>query len=271
MAVSETIRRLSRSSSARLMLPGLSPILLPNARPASVSRQSPKSSSAGNGIEDLESGGMLGRIVHPENRNAIENRRKICRNGADEGEVTRRRAAFGQERFPRNADENWELIILQLGKIAQGCKILRAAFAKADPGVENEMCARDACLLGKTERTVEKAAHIREDIDLRLDRRAIVHDDRHCPDSAMTAAIAGSLCRPQTSLITLAPCSIARRATAAFDVSTESGRSISAVSLPRTGSRRASSSSVEIGVWPGRVDSAPVSMMSAPASASSLA
>src|SRR5579885_2344157 len=141
MAVSETIRRLSRSSSARLMLPGLSPILLPNARPASVSRQSPKSSSAGNGIEDLESGGMLGRIVHPENRNAIENR----------------------------------------GKIAQGCKILRAAFAKADPGVENEMCARDACLLGKTERTVEKAAHIREDIDLRLDRRAIVHDDRHCP------------------------------------------------------------------------------------------
>src|ERR1700736_2635425 len=88
------------------------------------------------------------------------------------------------------------------------------------------------------------------------------------PVSAIVSAMAGSFCNPQTSLTTLAPSSVARRATLALDVSIEIGTSMRLASLPRMGSRRASSSSAATGVCPGRVDSAPTSIMSAPSAAS---
>ena len=64
--------------------------------------------------------------------------------------------------------------------------------------------------------------------------------------------------------MTEAPRRAASRATAALLVSIEIGASISRVSAFSTGTTRRSSSSSDTGVWPGRVDSPPISMIAAP-------
>ena len=84
------------------------------------------------------------------------------------------------------------------------------------------------------------------------------------PYSAATRTISGSS-KPETSLRMCAPASSAARATPGWRVSTET-------STPRatrasiTGTTRAISSSCPTGVKPGRVDSPPTSMRSAPSS-----
>ena len=87
------------------------------------------------------------------------------------------------------------------------------------------------------------------------------------PLSATTCAIAGSFCRPHTSLTIAAPCLIAARATAALEVSMEIGSVQRAASAATIGSTRRSSSASGTGVAPGRVDSPPMSRLSAPSAA----
>ena len=105
------------------------------------------------------------------------------------------------------------------------------------------------------------------------------------PFSAMSGIIAASPRPPVTSFTIEAPASMAARATSAFDVSIEMtiwverspGRSVakrgwallSPVNLSITGITRPISSSAPIGSAPGRVDSPPMSMMSAPSATSS--
>ena len=88
------------------------------------------------------------------------------------------------------------------------------------------------------------------------------------PLSATTPAIAGSFCNPQTSLTIETPAAMARRAISALYVSIETGAETAATSGPISGARRRHSSSSGTGVWPGRVDSAPTSITSAPSSTS---
>ncbi len=68
-----------------------------------------------------------------------------------------------------------------------------------------------------------------------------------------------------------APCSTQARATGAFMVSTDTGTSTADTTASTTWRMRESSSRSETGVAPGRVDSAPMSMMSAPSATSSRA
>ncbi len=86
-----------------------------------------------------------------------------------------------------------------------------------------------------------------------------------------TSAICGSLRRAVTSFRISAPAAAAISATCDLLVSTEIG----ILSLPRrlsiTGMTRRSSSSAEIPVEPGRVDSPPMSMMCAPARSMAMA
>ncbi|MDC4227963.1 MAG: hypothetical protein MPW15_27965 [Candidatus Manganitrophus sp.] len=71
--------------------------------------------------------------------------------------------------------------------------------------------------------------------------------------------------KPLTSLIIEAPASIARRATSDLVVSIEIGGIASCfASRSTTGTTRRISSSTETGVAPGRVDSPPMSIRSAP-------
>src|SRR4051812_10313258 len=83
------------------------------------------------------------------------------------------------------------------------------------------------------------------------------------PASRTTSAIAGSPNPPDTSLTTLAPALSAAAATGARYVSTEVGTP-AAVSSRSTGTTRNRSSSASTRCAPGRVDSPPTSMMSAP-------
>ena len=85
---------------------------------------------------------------------------------------------------------------------------------------------------------------------------------RYAPAPATTPASSGSPRRAVTSLTRIAPRSSAARATAAFDVSIEIGRSPPRRS--RTGTTRRSSSSAETPSEPGRVDSPPTSTIAAP-------
>src|SRR5665213_949138 len=84
--------------------------------------------------------------------------------------------------------------------------------------------------------------------------------------SAHTSAIFASRRKPDTSLMTSAPCARTARATPLFTVSIEIGTwGCESCSRWSTGSTRASSSSSLTGVAPcGRVDSPPMSSMSAP-------
>ncbi len=88
---------------------------------------------------------------------------------------------------------------------------------------------------------------------------------------AAARARSGSAVRPVGSLMISAPSSSAFAATPDLYVSTESGT----VSRPcrrfRTGISRRSSSASDTRAEPGRMDSAPISMMSAPSSSSSMA
>ena len=90
------------------------------------------------------------------------------------------------------------------------------------------------------------------------------------PVSATTAAMSGSFCRPHTSLMTTAPVSTARAATAALLVSMESGTSRMPANAVKTCSTRASSSAWVTGIAEGRVDSPPISTMSHPATTMAL-
>ena len=74
------------------------------------------------------------------------------------------------------------------------------------------------------------------------------------PVSATTAAMSGSFCRPHTSLMTTAPVSTARAATAALLVSMESGTSRMPANAVKTCSTRASSSAWVTEIAEGRVE-----------------
>src|SRR5215831_11888326 len=80
---------------------------------------------------------------------------------------------------------------------------------------------------------------------------------------ATTSAISGSRCRPQTSLTIAAPRSSAQAAIVAFIVSIETGCPEHTTAGSTNSSRRSSSSAETATAW-GRVDSAPMSMMSTP-------
>src|ERR1700730_3340753 len=95
-ALSRIIPRSSSSSSARAMLPALSPILLPNPRPVLVSGPVPKR-SAGDGIETLEGGGVFGHIVNPQYGGTVGGRREIGAERADEACLDRRGGMFREQ------------------------------------------------------------------------------------------------------------------------------------------------------------------------------
>ena len=85
--------------------------------------------------------------------------------------------------------------------------------------------------------------------------------------SAATRAIApasSAYCNPQMSFSICAPARSAARAVSALNVSTETGTGHSGRTASRNGRSRSISSSAPIGTKPGRLDSAPMSMMSAP-------
>mmetsp|Transcript_39563 Transcript_39563/g.93136 ORF Transcript_39563/g.93136 Transcript_39563/m.93136 type:complete len:201 (+) Transcript_39563:210-812(+) len=85
------------------------------------------------------------------------------------------------------------------------------------------------------------------------------------PSSAKVASIRASAAPPETSLTASAPARTAARATAAQLVSTEMGMpSPSARSASISGSTRASSSASPTAAAPGRVETPPMSSMSAP-------
>src|SRR5579864_7501688 len=88
---------------------------------------------------------------------------------------------------------------------------------------------------------------------------------------ATTGARAGSYASALMSLTIVAPRSSAHSATSALYVSIERGTATRPRSPSRTGSTRWISSSADSGAAPGRVDSPPMSMMSAPAAAMSSA
>ena len=81
---------------------------------------------------------------------------------------------------------------------------------------------------------------------------------------AMTGAISGSYFSPQISLIRSAPCFRDSSATHPLYVSTEIGISKRLFTASITGSTRSISSCAPTGVCPGRVDSPPISRISAP-------
>mmetsp|Transcript_17375 Transcript_17375/g.58457 ORF Transcript_17375/g.58457 Transcript_17375/m.58457 type:complete len:264 (-) Transcript_17375:334-1125(-) len=92
------------------------------------------------------------------------------------------------------------------------------------------------------------------------------------PSRATVGSISRSIAPPLTSLTTRAPSAASSAATAAQLVSTEIGaRSGEARRACTTGAARRSSSSGETATAPGRVDTAPTSIMSAPAASSSRA
>ena len=85
--------------------------------------------------------------------------------------------------------------------------------------------------------------------------------------SAATRAIApgsSAYCSPQISFSICVPALRAARAVSALNVSTETGTGHSARIVSRNGSSRSISSAALMGTNPGRLDSAPISMMSAP-------
>ena len=85
--------------------------------------------------------------------------------------------------------------------------------------------------------------------------------------SAAPCAIApgsSGYCSPQISFSRCAPAARAARAVSALNVSTETGTGHSGKTASRNGRRRSISSAALIGTNPGRLDSAPMSMMSAP-------
>ena len=86
----------------------------------------------------------------------------------------------------------------------------------------------------------------------------------------LSAAAHGILSSPRkavTSLMISAPAAAAARATAAFEVSTLRAAVVFPASFSITGMTRRSSSSTVTAAAPGRVDSPPMSRMSAPSSA----
>src|ERR1700730_12458731 len=176
-ALSRIIPRSSSSSSARAMLPGLSPILLPSPRAVFVSGPAPKRSAADDGIEYLEGGGVFGRIVNPENRGAVGGRREIGGKRANKGFIDRRGGMFSEQRLTRNPDEDRQAVVLQRGKIGQGGEILRPALAETDAGIENDTCAGNTSGFRNTQRLIEEAAHVRDDVKVGIDAVAIVHQD----------------------------------------------------------------------------------------------
>ena len=91
------------------------------------------------------------------------------------------------------------------------------------------------------------------------------------PRAATTAAMRSSPRSPLMSFTISAPASIAASATSACCVSIDTGRSVALRMAATAGSARPASSSIVTGTASGRVDSAPTSMMSAPASANSRA
>ena len=85
------------------------------------------------------------------------------------------------------------------------------------------------------------------------------------PDSSTTTRIiSGSPLRAVTSLMIWAPAAIASRATAALEVSIDTGIAVWRHRASTTGITRRSSSCASTGAAPGRVLSPPTSRMSAP-------
>src|ERR1700731_4941704 len=111
------------------MLPGLSPILLPSPRPVLFSGPAPKRSAAGDGIENLEGGGVFGRIVNPEYGGAVGRRREIGGERANEACLDRRGGKLGKQRLTRNPDEDRQAVVRPGGKVGQGREIFCQAFA----------------------------------------------------------------------------------------------------------------------------------------------
>src|ERR1700730_8642883 len=179
-ALSRIIPRSSSSSSARAMLPALSPILLPSPRPVLVSGPVPKRSAAGDGIENLKGGGVFGRIVNSEYGSAVGGRREIGGERANEVFIDRRDGMFSEQRLTRNPDEDWQAVVLQRGKTGQGGEILRSAFAKTDSGIENDTCGGNMTGFRKTQRSIEEAADVRNDVEVWINAVAIVHQDHRC-------------------------------------------------------------------------------------------
>src|ERR1700732_4789214 len=159
------------------MLPALSPILLPSPRPMFVSGPAPKRSAAGDGIENLEGGGVSGRIVTPEYGSTIGGRRETGGERANEACLDRRGGQPGKQRLTRNSDEDRQAVVLQRGKIGQGREILRPAFAETDAWIENDTCGGNAGGFRKSQRSIEEAADVRDYVEVWINAVAIVHQD----------------------------------------------------------------------------------------------
>ncbi|OLD16583.1 MAG: hypothetical protein AUJ01_10285 [Acidobacteria bacterium 13_1_40CM_3_65_5] len=145
----------------------------------------------------------------------------------------------------------------QLRQARQHTITVGRPFGKPEAGVEDDLLERDAGLSRRQQALPELACHIRDDI--------LVHRFTNAPPRSATArASAGSNRRPLTSLTMAAPASSAAAATPALYVSTEIGTRSRPARPLRTGRIRASSSPADTGFAPGRVDSPPTSITSAP-------
>ena len=145
----------------------------------------------------------------------------------------------------------------QLGK---GSRVVTVICDGATPAAA-ALSARRAST-SRTSRTTSPPWSAAPEADSKRSARQCI---RHTgsPVSAITRYMSGSASPPETSLIMSTPASAAAKAVAARIVSTEV-RIPSACRCSMTGRTRSASTSAGTRTAPGRVDSAPTSMMSAP-------
>ena len=174
-----------------------------------------------------------------------------------------------EQPFPRNSQADRPREPAELAEPCEQFPVVCPGLAEANSWIQSYLLRGYTLvrqlLQARLERTDRLPPRLRRDIADRV--ASSVGVPCMCitttPALRATRGICGSPDNPVTSLTIVAPESRARRATSAFEVSTEM-ITPSFATPATTGRTRCNSSDSETGVAPGRVDSPPISRMSAP-------
>src|SRR5262245_1142075 len=81
------------------------------------------------------------------------------------------------EALARSADEKGQPERLELTDACDRGEALLRRLAEADARIEHDVLPRDAGVRGNLQRTAKESGYVRHDVDRRIGRLAVVHDD----------------------------------------------------------------------------------------------
>ncbi len=154
--------------------------------------------------------------MRPHNRGPFQHGRHVNGNGSEQP-VFRFRFQHGTDHaLARRTRQQRKAVFLQRFETVQNDEILVDGLAEAKARIKDLLFPGDPCLFRQFHRDFEEPVDVRKNVQSGIGGKTVMHHNYMHAASATTSAMAGSFCRPHTSLTMTAPAAQARRAISAL-------------------------------------------------------